>query len=203
MIKRYKFAYCGDLYFDDSRTVKELIEYAAEKYDYYIPQGIEIATLFQAGHHSANDSGWFTHDVNRKCCDEIENCDHLCFAYYLPGVFYFAEGGWGQRGLGNHPIIPDPVELNLRFEDFDNPVVINGNYCFADVVRFIQMTGYLTPYWNRLCVHLIGTSGGEYWVPVGDSRLQVKLLDLIRMIQEYRELRYGCTYISDEIFEIQ
>lgn len=209
MIKKYSFCQSGngeDLYFDDSRTVKELIEYAAEKYDYYIPPGIEIATLFQAGHHSASDNGWFTQDVYRKCCDEIENCDNLCFAYYLPGVFYYAEGGWGHhmKELGNHPNIPDPVDLNLRFGDFNNTVVINGNYRMTDIVRFIQMTGYQPQVGTRLRVHPVGISEGPYVIPFSDQIMRVKLLGFNRMIEEYTDLRYpGHDLVYYEIIEIQ
>ena len=35
------------LEFEDSKTVKELIEYAFEKFDYYEPFGMDSVTVFQ------------------------------------------------------------------------------------------------------------------------------------------------------------
>ena len=116
MIKNYTFFDGGTISFDDEKKVKELIRYAFDEFDYYEPIGIEYVTIFQC-HHSKTNTGWFTKDTNNSCCDEIENPDELCFAYYVPEVFYFAEGGWGHhmRELGNHPEIPNPVDIKLRF----------------------------------------------------------------------------------------
>lgn len=126
MIQKYSFFNEDIIEFDDTRSVKELIQYAFEQFDYYEPAGMEIVTLFQC-HHPQSDTGWFTIDTNRKCSDEIIDRNNLCFAYYMPNVFYFAEGGWGHHmiELGNHPNIPRPVALKIRFEDFDNTVIIN------------------------------------------------------------------------------
>lgn len=63
----------------------------------------------------------------------------------MPNVFYFAEGGWGHHmlHLGNHPQIDNPVLLHLRFDDFDNSVVINGKYTFENIISFLKRTNYL------------------------------------------------------------
>ena len=40
--------------------------------------------------------------------------------------------------LGNHPQIDNPVLLHLRFDDFDNSVVINGKYTFENIINFFE-----------------------------------------------------------------
>ena len=80
--------------FDDSKTVREMIQFAFDQLDYYEPAGMEIVTVFQC-HHPKTSTGWFTRDTGRICAEEIINTDELCFAYQIPDVFYFAEGGWG------------------------------------------------------------------------------------------------------------
>ena len=43
MIQKYKFEGENDfIEFDDSKSVKELINYAFDKFDYFEPAGIEI-----------------------------------------------------------------------------------------------------------------------------------------------------------------
>ena len=107
---------------------------------------MDIVTIFQ-GHHSQSNKGWFTTDTSRSCAEEIENCEELFFAYYVPNMFYFAEGGFGHhmKTLGNPPRLDDPVSLSLIFDDFKNTVVINGNYCFNDILEYLKGGGYL-PY---------------------------------------------------------
>lgn len=130
MTRIYQFVGEEPLSFDDSKSVKELIQYAFDEFGYYEPAGMELVTLFQP--QARTYTGWFTTDTTRSCADEIENRENLCFAYSMPNVFYFAEGGWGHHmlKLGNHPPIDAPVLLKLRFEDFDHSVVINGTYTF-------------------------------------------------------------------------
>ena len=145
MKKQYHFFGEDPIWFDDDKTFRELIVYAFDCFEYYEPCGMNIVTVFQC-HHPKSNTGWFTTDVSKKCSEEIVNPDELCFAYNLPNVFYYAEGGWGHHmpELGNYPIVPDPVCLKFRFEDFDNSVVINGNYCMRDVIWFLRHTGYNT-----------------------------------------------------------
>ena len=120
MHRMFKFEDLEPLFFDDTKSVKELIQYAFNEFDYYEPAGTEIVTLFQP--QSRTSTGWFTTDTSRLCVDEIEDAEILCFAYHMPNVFYFAEGGWEHHmlHLGNHPQIDNPVFLHLRFDDFDN-----------------------------------------------------------------------------------
>ena len=143
MDRVFKFMDEEPITFDDTRSVKELIRYAFDRFDYHEPAGMDIVTVFQP--HARTDTGWFTTDTSRSCKEEIENAEGLCFAYHMPNAFYFAEGGWGRHmpQLGNHPKIADPVILHLRFDEFDNAVVINGKYTFRQIVRFLKKTGYL------------------------------------------------------------
>lgn len=58
MIQKYKFEGENDfIEFDDSKSVKELINYAFDKFDYFEPAGIEIVTLFQCHHPIAVQDG--------------------------------------------------------------------------------------------------------------------------------------------------
>ena len=143
MHRMFKFEGQEPLFFDDTKSVKELIQYAFNEFDYYEPAGMEIVTLFQP--QSRTSTGWFTTDTSRLCVDEIEDAEILCFAYNMPNVFYFAEGGWGHHmlHLENHPQIDNPVLLHLRFDDFDNSVVINGKYTFENIISFLKRTNYL------------------------------------------------------------
>lgn len=88
-LQTYHFFRENPLEFDDSKTVKELVQYAFDQFDYYEPLGMDIVTVYQARY------AHFTQDTSKKCIDEIKDPNMLCFAYFMPGVFYFAEGGWG------------------------------------------------------------------------------------------------------------
>lgn len=204
MKKTYVFFGSGDIEFDDSRSVKELIEYAFDQFDYYEPMGMDIVTVFQC-HHPKTNVGWFTTDVNRSCAEEIVNPRELCFAYYLPGVFYFAEGGWGHHmiNLGNHPEIPNPVSIHLRLEDFDENVVINGNYTFYDVVIALKNADYVSMDCQYIKVLPVGVRGA-YSISLSDPIMRVPLTDFKKMIPQYNK-RYisGESFIYHEIFEIR
>ncbi len=164
--------------FDESKTVRELIEFAFDEFGYYEPAGMNLVTVFQA-HHSQSDYGWFTRDTNRICVEEIENTRELCFAYYLPGVFYYAEGGWCKYIpiLGNHPEIPDSVPIELTFEDFWNTIVINGNYRFCDVLNFLKQVQYLPAGCDRMGV-IVSASRDTCYRPSSDRIAQTRLIDL-------------------------
>ena len=73
MIKTYRFI-CDSISFsfDDTKTVRELIDCAFEQFDYYEPAGMDLVTIFQC-HHSKSNNGWFTRDTSRICAEEIEN----------------------------------------------------------------------------------------------------------------------------------
>ena len=90
MIRRYTFFVDGQktLEFDDSKTVKELIEYAFNVFEYYEPAGIGLVTLFQC-HHSKSYTGWFTRDTNSICADEIEMLNNQYYPNH--GFIYYEE----------------------------------------------------------------------------------------------------------------
>ena len=189
------------LRFDDSKTVKELVQYAFDQFDYYEPAGMEIVTLFQC-HHSKSNNGWFIRDTNRICAEEIEDGSGLCFAYHMPDVFYFAEGGWGNHmiNLGNHPVIPNPVSLNLHFEDFKNTVVINGKYCFNDIIKFLQDTEYISERCHKLRILPIGIEGKPYEIPFSDSIMRINLTEFENKLQAYNDKylpKHGVIYHED------
>lgn len=193
MIRTYLLNVEGEqrLEFDDSKTVRELIAYVFDRFDYYEPAGMDIVTVFQC-HHSKSNNGWFTTDTSRTCAEEIEDPGELlCIAYHKPGAFYFAEGGWGHHmeELGNHPILPDPVTLYLRFEDFRNAVVINGHYCLNDVVRYLIRTSYLPADCSELLICPIGI-GKVCPIPFSDPIMRVPLTEVDDMLDEYVEQQF-------------
>lgn len=176
MVKKYSFFDGGELEFDDTKSVRELIECAFETFGYYEPLGINMVTLFQA-HNPKSTEGWFTTDTSCSCVEEIQNRDELCFAYHLPNVFYFAEGGWGHhmKTLGNHPLIDDPVLLHIRFEGFNNSIVINGNYRFVDIIAFLQKGEYLPKSVKALLVRPINPYSEPYSISLSDSIIKSDL----------------------------
>lgn len=175
MMQKYNFFGEEPIEFDDEKSVKDLIQYAFDQFDYYEPAGMEIVTLFQP-HSPLSHMGWFTTDTNRKCSDEILNRDYLCFAYYMPNVFYFAEGGWGHhmKELGNHPDIPDPIQLRLHLEDHFHRVIINGNYCFHDVIHYLKKTQYISEECNKVRV-LFPRTEKSYIIHFGNKIMNLKL----------------------------
>ena len=86
MIQKYTFCDGGTLEFDDSKSVKELIEYAFDTFGYYEPMGMDIVTLFQA-HHPNTTTGWFTTDTTLRCADEIQNRENwFGQAFYVHNI---------------------------------------------------------------------------------------------------------------------
>lgn len=205
MLQTYHFIYDPPpLSFDDTQSVKSLLAYAFDHFDYYEPAGLEIVTIFQP-HHSQSNCGWFTTDTSRTCAEEIESPEHLCFAYHLLECFYFAEGGWGHHmpELGNHPSIPDPVLLPLRFEDFNNSVVINGNLTFRDVISYLQRYDYI-PTGCDLYVKPVGITAGPYRVSRSDRLLGIPLKEFEAEIDVMGKKMYpGDGYIYHNIFELR
>lgn len=205
MIKEYSFFDGGTIEFDDSKSVRELISFAFEVFGYYEPLGMEIVTIFQC-HHSRTSTGWFTTDIDRSCFDEIENCNELCFAYHMPGVFYFAEGGWGHhmKELGNHPVISDPIDLNLRFEHFKNTVVINGNYHFSDIIQLLKKADYIPNNSKELIIHPIGASCDPYRISFTDKIMEVALTEFQSVLSKYTEQRIPKNeFAYHEVIEIR
>lgn len=190
MKQKYTFFDEGTIEFDDTKSVKELIEYAFDEFDYYESAGMEVVTLFQA-HHPDTDTGWFTTDVAASCADEIRNPAELFFAYHIPDVFYFAEGGWGHRmpKLGNHPEIPNAVSLKIQFEDFDHTVVINGKYTFNDIIRFLKETEYIDDSCSSVEAVPVGCASKSYKIPFSDAIMSESLSDFENTLEKYHAER--------------
>ena len=199
----------GAVEFDDTRSVGELIAHAFDVFGYHEPLGMEIVTVFQA-HSTRTNTGWFTTDTRRSCAQEIENPDCLHFAYHMPGVFYVAEGGWGHhmKDLGNHPQIPDCVSLKLRFDEFEETVVINGNYRFRDIIETLKQAGYIDSHCPAVKIHAVYGDGklrGKtgYTIPLTDPILEVCLKEFQPLLQAYHaEHLEDCHSINYEILEL-
>lgn len=163
MIKTYKFFGESPLEFEDSKTVKELVEYAFEQFDYYEPFGMDSVTVFQC-HYPRSNYGWFTRDTAKRCVDEVYNNDELCFAYHIPGLLYYAEGGWGHHmdELGNHPVFEKPVSLKLKFEDFNNTVVFEGTHSFREILNLLKNTGYVEKSISQIKVNVLAYPKSNY-----------------------------------------
>ncbi len=186
MIRKYVFDGENEIEFDDQKSVKDLISYAFEKFDYYEPMGMDIVTLFQA-YHPDTTTGWFTTNTLAKCADEIKDCNALYFAYHLPNVFYFAEGGWGHHmmHLGNHPDIPHAVSFHIRFDDFDNTIVMNGKYTFNDVLRVLKNSGYIEESCNHVEVIPVGCAGKSFIISSSDPSMNNTLVEFSEIIEQY------------------
>lgn len=148
MLQHYRIFSEGDMFvelnFDDNKTVRELIDYLFEEMDYYEPFGMDIVTLFESG-CSRTTHGWFIQDTSEKCAKAIMDPGSLTIAYHMPGVFYFAEGGWGHHmpDLGNHPVIPNLVSLKLKFDEFENSVMVNGNIKISKMIQKLKELEYI------------------------------------------------------------
>ena len=190
MKREYTFFDGGTLEFDDRKSVKELIAYAFNRFELYEPLGMDCVTLFQA-HHPDTSVGWFTTDVTLSCAEEIKNPDELCFAYHMPNVFYFAEGGWGHhmKALGNRPSIDNEVALSLRFEDFNHTVIVNGKYTFTDVIGLLKRTEYIDGDCRRIKVIPIGCADKAYVLSVEDPITKVCLSEFDEMLDRYNAER--------------
>lgn len=158
MLQTYKFWGENAFEFDDSKTVKELIQYAFEQFDYYEPFGMHTVTVYQTGH------AHFTQDTSRKCYEEIKDPNDLCFAYYIPGFLYYAEGGWGHHmsELVNHPVFDDPVSLKLKFEEFNHTVVFEGRHSFREVLRLFKKVGYVSDSVTQIKVDVVAYPKPNY-----------------------------------------
>lgn len=209
MIREYTFHPNETIRFEDSNSVKELVQTSFDKFGYYEPYGIDIVTIFQSC-HSKTSTGWFTLDRNRRCLDEIEDNSGLCFAYYKPGVFYYAEGGWGHHmtELGNHPEIPSSVAMKLQFDDFNNTVVINGKYSLKDIVESLKSVGYISNETHHIRIKAVygdlqQRNSSSYTVPYQDGIMEIPLSEHDNELRERLSL-----YIDDigkayyNIFEI-
>ena len=159
MIQTYRFfGENSSLEFDDSKTVKELLQYAFEQFDYYEPFGMGTVTIYQSGH------AHFTLDTSRKCYEEIKDPNGLCFAYYIPGFLYYAEGGWGHHmsELSNHPEFISPVSLKIKFEDFDHTVVFEGTHSFREVLELLKRVRYIDESFDQILIQVLAYPKPNY-----------------------------------------
>jgi hypothetical protein len=169
MIKEYYFSGDGTILFDDQKSVRELIANAFQTFGYYEPMGFGTVTVFQA-HHPATDNGWFTNDTSKSCAEEIKCPDCLCFAYHVPGMLYYVEGGWGTN-LGNLPTLENPTHLHLRFEDFDHNVAFNGNLTVGEAIGFFKKKGYVDKDADRFLIRPINPYSPPYTLMLSDELL--------------------------------
>ena len=176
MIRKYTFFDGGTVEFEDSGTVRALIAHAFEEFGYYEPLGMETVTVFQS-HHSAGSTGWFTKDVDRTCAEEIENPEDLYFACHIPGVLFYAEGGWGHHmaALGNCPELPCPVSLRFRQEDFDHTLVMNGNLPLGQILEMLRQAEYLPEDGKGLTVRAVNPWQPPYEIGLEDPVLALPL----------------------------
>lgn len=154
----YKFYGENPLEFDDSKTVRELIQYAFEQFDYYEPFGIHAVTIYQTGY------AHFTLDTSRRCFEEIKEPNGLCFAYHIPGFLYYAEGGWEHHmsELPNHPVFNSPVSLKIKFEDFDHTVVFEGTHSFREVLNLLKRVGYINESIEQIIIQVLAYPKPNY-----------------------------------------
>lgn len=158
MIQTYKFSGENSLEFEDSKTVKELLQYAFEQFDYYESFRMDTVTIYQTGY------AHFTLDTSRTCCEEIKEPDDLCFAYYIPNFLYYAEGSWGHHmsELPNHPVFDNPVSLKIKFEDFNHTVVFEGTHSFRKVLNLLKQVGYIDESIERIKVQVLAYPKPNY-----------------------------------------
>ncbi|MGN1019486.1 MAG: hypothetical protein ACI4O7_03855 [Aristaeellaceae bacterium] len=124
----------------------------------------------------------------RKCCDAISNPNDLCLAYHMPGVFYYAEGGWGHhmKSIGNHPALENPVSFMLVMEDFRNTVVAAGSCRLGDMVRLLQDNDYIPRDTQRIIVDFIGALNDRWSIPLIDARMTQSIRDVMQYIHSSR-----------------
>lgn len=79
--------------------------------------------------------------------------------------------------LGNHPQIDNPVLLHLRFEDFDNSVVINGNYTFENIISFLKGTNYLPREACSLLIRAINPYQDPFLISFDSELMRVQLTE--------------------------
>lgn len=119
---------------------------------------MDTVTIYQA------NIPHLTLDTSRKCYEEIKNPDGLCFAYYIPGFLYYAEGGWGHHmaELSNHPVFNYPISLKLRFKDFNRNVVFEGSHSFREVLNLLKKVGYISDSISQITIQVLAYPRPNY-----------------------------------------
>ena len=146
MEKLYKVFDMEPVVFDDRKSVKELIEYVFEQSVYCEPAGMDIVTLYDASkYHVITDTTMPCY----KAFSSHGNIGHggngLCLAYYLPNLFFYAEGGWGKHMIQMDVVenISNPVAVHFRFTDFKNTVVLSGRLTIRQIYNYLVKTTYI------------------------------------------------------------
>lgn len=119
---------------------------------------MDTVTIYQTGF------AHFTLDTSRKCCEKIKDPYGLCFAYYIPGFLYYAEGGWGHHmsELSNHPVFNNSVSLKLKFEDFDHTVVFEGSHSFREILDLLKQVGYVNNSILQITIQVLAYPNANY-----------------------------------------
>jgi hypothetical protein len=84
-----------------------------------------------------------------------------------------------MKELGNHPILENPISLNLRFEGFNNTVVIAGKYTFWDIIGLLKKHEYIPENASHLLIHQINPYKPPYIINFKDKIIKLKLSDFI------------------------
>lgn len=180
MIQSYKFFGESSFEFEDSKSVKELILYAFELFGYHEPFGMNTVTIYQSNYTH------FTLDTRRKCYEEIKDPNGLCFAYYIPGFLYYAEGGWGHHmsELPNHPVFNSPISFKIKFEGFNHSVVFEGTHSFREVLDLLKRVGYIDESLKRIKIQVLAYPKPNYakYIDCQNSILDVPMVEFYKTL---------------------
>lgn len=184
MIKTYSFLGEDSLEFDDSRSVKDLVEYAFDTFGYYEPFGMDAVTVYQY-----DPSHRFVIDSSLKCRDVLNDGNRLCFAYFVPETLYYVEGGWGHHmhELVGHPDFKNPVSLKLKFDEFDHTVVFEGTQSFRKILNLLYRVGYIESERPITTIQVMRDSQQNYYEKIyfEDPILDKSILEFGRMLEKY------------------
>lgn len=138
-IRNYRFYNASPVEFDSTKTVKELVDYVYMHNSEKRIFPMDSVTVFQM-RSPKSPYGWLTTDLSRTCRKEIQNPHWLCFAYYVPQLFYFVEGGCGHytKRLGNHPVFAHPVDVHVHLDDeklSTDEIIVNGQENIKKVLQ--------------------------------------------------------------------
>lgn len=146
MDKLYKIFDMEPVVFDDRKSVKELIEFVFNQSNCCEPAGMNIVTIYDASnYHVITDTSVPCY----KAFASQDNIGHgrngLCLAYYLPNLFFYAEGGWGKHMIEMDVVenISNPVAIDFRFADFRNTVVLNGKLTIRQIYNYLLKANYI------------------------------------------------------------
>ena len=89
-----------------------------------------------------------------------------------------------MSALGNHPRIDNPVSLHIRFDGFNHTVVINGKYTFADIIRFLKRTEYLTKKATTLWIRPINPYSDAYPIFFSSDLMSLPLTEFEKKLPE-------------------